>query len=126
MLALFMALCGTVVTGISVWDSFTFLAASRVILGVLSAFFNPLSYSLLSEYFPDDKRATSNSILQSSNFVGWGLSSLSILLIRQLGWRKTYGFLGTLAFILSAVTLFLVKEPKRKLKSFFSKKEEAI
>lgn len=32
--------------------------------------------------------------------------------------------MGTLAFTISAATFFLIKEPKRKLKSLFAKKEE--
>lgn len=40
MLALNMVLCGLVMTGVGVLDSFAFLAASRVILGGISAFIN--------------------------------------------------------------------------------------
>ena len=42
MLAVNMVLCGLVMTGVSVLDSFAFLAASRVMLGTISAFINSL------------------------------------------------------------------------------------
>lgn len=124
MLALFMGFCGIVMTGLSVVDSFTLLALSRVALGCICAFFNPLSFSLLSEYFPDSKRSTANSILQSGNYVGWGLSSLSVLMIRSFGWRKSFGFLGALSFVLSVSTFLFIKEPKRQIEKWFPNKEE--
>ena len=114
MLSLFMSFCGIVSILVSRLDSFNFLALSRVLLGCICAFFNPLSFSLLSEYFPDDKRSTANSILQSANYVGWGLSSLSVLLIRSWGWRKTFGFLGMMSFLLSGLSALLIKEPKKQ------------
>lgn len=41
------------------------------------------------------------------------MSSLSIILIKALGWRKTFSILGLLSFILSAASLFFIREPKR-------------
>ena len=113
-LAVCMGLCGVVMSGVSVLDSFAFLAFSRVLLGTLSAFLNQLQFSLLSDYFPVERRATANSLFNSSNYVGWGLSSLQVMMIRKMGWRSAYGFLGTLSYIFSAIVLLLVREPKKK------------
>lgn len=41
------------------------------------------------------------------------MSSLSIILIKALGWRKTFSILGVLSFALSAASLFFIREPKR-------------
>lgn len=122
-LAIAMALSGTTMGLISSLDSFAFLAMSRVLLGVIAAAFNPLSFSLLSEYFPDSKRATANSILQSGNFVGWGMSSLSIILIKAIGWRATFSVLGTVSFALAASAFFFIKEPARIIKEKMAAKK---
>lgn len=123
LLAAAMAGSGVTMGLISSLDSFGFLAMSRVLLGIIAAAFNPLSFSLLSEYFPDEKRGTANSILQCGNYVGWGMSSLSIILIKAVGWRKTFSVLGALSFILSAASLFFIKEPKRIIKKMTEKKD---
>jgi MFS family permease len=87
MLGIFMMLSGMTMGAAGFMDSFLVLAASRYALGIISAMFNPMSFSLLTEYFPPNRRATANSIIQSGNYVGWGLSSISIMLIQAYGWR---------------------------------------
>jgi MFS family permease len=81
MLGIFMVLSGITMGAAGFVDSFLVLAASRYALGIISAMFNPMSFSLLTEYFPPNRRATANSIIQSGNYVGWGLSSISVMLI---------------------------------------------
>ena len=108
----------------SVPNSFIALAASRVLLGFVSSCFNPLGLSILSDYFPPDRRGLSNSIIQSGTFVGWGLSSLSIVAISQFGWRTTYGLLGMGSLVLCALFSLVLKEPERG--RFVQKKEEDV
>jgi MFS family permease len=48
-------------TGFS--TSFGVLVAMRVIHGMLNAASNPLSFSLIADYFPKEKRATANSLI---------------------------------------------------------------
>jgi MFS family permease len=81
MISIFMAISAVTMGCVGFMDSFMVLAASRFILGFVSSIFNPMSFSLLTDYFPADKRATANSIVQSGNYVGWGLSSISIMAI---------------------------------------------
>jgi sugar phosphate permease len=42
---------------------------------------------LITDYFPPEIRTTANSYYAGCIFVGASLSSLSALLIGQLGWR---------------------------------------
>jgi MFS family permease len=56
----------------------------------MNAFVNPLSYSLVVDYVPPNKRSTANSILAMATYTGISLSSLSILLIKSHGWRWAY------------------------------------
>lgn len=41
------------------------------------------------------------------------MSSLSILLITQFGWRMQYGIMAALSAILGLVCMTIVKEPER-------------
>ena len=71
-----------------------------------------MCYSLVSDYFPPDKRTTANSILSSANFVGIALSSMTILLIKQVGWRASYMAMGGMG-LLGGLLLFFIKNPVR-------------
>lgn len=62
-------------------NSFAVLAVMRVFHAMMNSASNPLSFSLIADYFPPDKRATANSIIQAGNYLGVGVSSLSIMLI---------------------------------------------
>ena len=85
----------------------------RVIHAALNTSSNPLSFSLVSDYFPPDKRATANSLIQAGNYIGVGASSLSILLISKFGWRSTFQIMGLIGAVFGVATMALVKEPLR-------------
>jgi MFS family permease len=108
-----MALTGCIMLIAGLPNSFAALAASRVLLGVVSACFNPFTFSILSDYFPPERRGFANNIIQSGNYVGWGLSSLSIMAITAMGWRNTYAALGIGSVALAAIIALFVKEPQR-------------
>ena len=63
-------------------DSFLILALMRVFHGALNSATNPLSFSIIQDYFPPENRSVANSLIQAGNYIGVGVSSLSILLIR--------------------------------------------
>lgn len=94
-------------------NSFLVLGAMRFLHGMLNSSTNPLTFSLMQDYFPIKNRSTANSLIQAGNYVGVGLSSLSILLISQYGWRGMYGFYAAFSIILGFVVMFFVKEPRR-------------
>ena len=62
----------TAASGLS--GSFAQIAAARVGVGVGEATASPVAYSVLSDYFPKEKRATALSIYSSGIYVGGGLS----------------------------------------------------
>lgn len=92
-------------------NSFAALCVFRVIHGALNSCINPLSYSLVADYIPPDRRGTANSIIQSSIYIGVALSSLSILLIKSNGWRWAYQFMGLIGIAVGLGTLAFIKEP---------------
>lgn len=97
-------------------SSFGMLCAMRIFHGALSSATNPLSYSLVADYFPPEKRGTPNAILSTGNFIGIALSSISILLIKNFGWRQTYGIMGGLGIMAAFFSLFMVTDPRKKIK----------
>lgn len=93
-------------------DSFGIYAAIRIATGVISSAVNPLAYALVADFFPGDQRTTANSILSVGNYIGIALSSLSIILIKNVGWRAAYITMGAMGLMMGC---FLVpfKNPAR-------------
>lgn len=125
MLGILMILTGVQFGIISFVDSFLILALMRPLLGLVSSAFNPLSFSLLADYFPPERRTTANSILQSGNYMGWGVSSLSVLAIKKFGWRYAYGLVGAFAAAIGLLTIGFVKEPIKKVQDAMEKNKKA-
>jgi len=94
-------------------DSFIVLAAMRVFHGMINSSTNPLSFSLVTDYFPPDKRSTANSIIHSGQYIGSAMGSISILLIKSFGWRSTYGIMGLVSAFVSALIFLVIREPER-------------
>lgn len=90
----------------------------RFLHGAISAAINPLSYSLIADYFPPEKRSRANAILTTGNYLGIALSSISILLIKSLGWRSAYVFMGVLGVIGGVLGFALMKNPEKIRQSF--------
>ena len=94
-------------------DSFTVFATMRVLLGVIESANNPLAYSLIRDYFPPEYRSTANSILTSSIYIGGAISSLSILLIQNYGWRNDYVITGVVGILFGFMAILFLQEPER-------------
>lgn len=67
--------------GTGIIDNFIMLFVFRFLLGVFEAWFNPCSYSIISDYFHPDYRATANALFNSGIYLGGALASLSNLII---------------------------------------------
>lgn len=50
--------------------------------------------------------------MQAGTHVGWGLSSISVLMIHTWGWQATYTAMGVTSLALGALVLFIVVEPQ--------------
>lgn len=94
-------------------SSFAIFGAMRIFHGMMNSASNPLSFSLVADYFPPDRRATANSIIQAGNYIGVGVSSLSILLISSYGWKIAYGIMAAAGIVFGLGTMALIKEPER-------------
>lgn len=103
---------------------FSWLAILRMIFGIFSAFSSPICYSLIADYFPPKKRTLANACFTAASFLGIALSTLSNILVDNLGWRYTYGICGTYGLVAVLCVLLFVQEPERG--RFEPKKEEII
>jgi predicted MFS family arabinose efflux permease len=105
--SLMTALCGLA-------RNFVELAAARVGVGVGEASLSPAAHSLISDYFPPERRATALSIYNIGGNVGIMLGFVAGGWIGDtLGWRMAFfvvGLPGLAAALLARLTL---REPER-------------
>ena len=122
--------------GLSLWSTMTALsgfsrtggelAAARVGVGIGEATASPCAYSLISDYFPKEKRATALAVYSSGLFVGGGLSLFIGGAIVQnwnhafpgggpmglVGWQAAFLAVG-IPGLLVALLVSTIKEPVR-------------
>lgn len=94
--------------------NFNLLCGMRVVHGAANSATNPLIYSLIADYVPPERRATANSFISTAVYAGISLSSLSILLIKSLGWQSTYKVIGAFGLLVGTLFLTTVREPKNR------------
>ena len=109
--------------GLVVWSLFSGLTGfatdfwtlffCRLMVGVGEATLGPAALSLISDYFPPEKRATVSSIYSLGIAVGAGLASfLGGWIGQNYGWRWAFYLLG-FPGVIFAVLVFFLREPKR-------------
>jgi len=95
-------------------QSYGQLLLARVGVGVGEAVGLPSTYSVVSDYFPREKRATMMSVLHLSAPVGAFLGASGGALIAQLyGWRAALFVAAVPGIILAILLTLFVAEPKR-------------
>lgn len=102
----------TVVSGFTA--SFMFLVTARLFVGLSQSMLSPAVYSYLADTFSPEKRATIFSFYTAGIFIGVGLSFLiggSISLAYD--WRMAMITVGVPGLIISPLTFWFLKEPKR-------------
>jgi MFS family permease len=109
-------------------QSFGQLALARVGVGVGEASASPVAFSVLSDYFPKEKRATALAIYSSGLYLGGGISLFTGGLIKDqwnlafpgggpmglVGWQAAFLAVGIPGLIL-AIWVRTLKEPIRGL-----------
>jgi MFS family permease len=109
--------------GLAVWSLFSGLTGfakgfwalflCRLMVGVGEATLGPAALSLLSDYFPPQRRASMQSIYASGITVGSGLAFfLGGWIGFKYGWRTAFYFLG-FPGLFFAVLVYLLKEQQR-------------
>ena len=94
--------------------NFTDLALARVGVGVGEAGCTPPAHSLLSDYFPPEKRATVLAVYACGIYMGVGLGFwLGGWLNDAFGWRVAFMVIGLPGVAMAVVVRFTVREPPR-------------
>lgn len=110
--------------GLAVWSamtvasglarSFTQLALARIGVGVGEAAGSPPAHSLISDYFPANRRATALGIYAWGVYVGSALAYLGGGYLREhFDWRMAFFALGAPGLLFALVVRFTVREPPR-------------
>lgn len=114
--------------GLAVWSamtSFTGLARNywhlllaRVGVGVGEASFTPSSHSLITDYFPVERRATALALFaagaSAGNFLG---NAVGAWIGQNMGWRTAFLIIGGLGLPVALLFRATVPEPPRSLSS---------
>ena len=101
------ALCGFA-------TSFATLLAARVGVSIGEAGCTPPAQSVISDYFPADKRATAISIYALGVPIGSMLAAIGGgYIATYLGWREAFWLLGFPGLLLAILVKITVKEPPR-------------
>src|SRR6185369_7543778 len=112
-----------IAAGLAVWSLFSGLTGfatgfwslflCRLMVGVGEATFGPAALSLLSDFFPPQRRASVQSIYASGITVGAGCAFLLGGWIGfKYGWRTAFYFLGFPGLFFAAL-VYLLKEQRR-------------
>ncbi len=110
--------------GLAVWSamtvasglarSFTQLALARVGVGVGEAAGSPPAHSLISDYFPPERRARALAIYAWGVYIGSALAYLGGGYMRaHFDWRTAFFVLGAPGLLFALVVRFTVREPPR-------------
>lgn len=95
-------------------SSYWSLFLMRVGVGIGEAGCSPPSQSLISDYFPPEKRSTAISILYLGVPLGVLVGSISAGAIAEsLGWRWAFLIIGTPGVLLAVAIRLILKEPPR-------------
>ena len=96
--------------------NFTDLALARVGVGIGEAGCTPPAHSILSDYFPPEKRATVLSIYACGIYTGVGLGFwLGGWINDAFGWRAAFMVIGLPGVLKAIVVRLTIREPPRGL-----------
>lgn len=102
----------TAVSGFA--QSWTMLALSRIGVGVAESGASPASMSLITDYFPKEKRGLAMSIFYASAPIGVSIGFIvGGYISMHIGWREAFFIAGIPGVLLSLLLLFTVREPMR-------------
>ncbi len=124
-----------VVASLTVWSFMTAISGSvtsffqlllaRVGVGIGEAGGSPPSHSIISDYFPPERRGTALAIYSTGVYIGVLLGFVVGGVIAKLyGWRITFYAIGLPGMVLAAILYFTVKEPIRGQSDALSTKDD--
>ncbi|MDX1733200.1 MAG: MFS transporter [Halioglobus sp.] len=95
-------------------QNYTHLLLARIGVGLGEAGGSPPAHSMISDYFPPEKRATAMSVYSSGLYLGILLGYvIGGMVADVVGWRVTFFLLGVPGVLFALVLALVVKEPPR-------------
>jgi predicted MFS family arabinose efflux permease len=102
----------TMLTGTA--KSFVSLLVARIGVGIGEAGCSPPIHSLISDYFPEERRATALSIYALGIPIGGAVGTLAGGWIGEyFGWRTAFYVVGLPGIVVAAIFYLTIKEPTR-------------
>ncbi|MFT3975775.1 MAG: MFS transporter [Sphingomonas bacterium] len=103
----FTAACGAA-------SGFVQLLMMRIGVGMGEAGLSPPAFSLISDYYPPQRRASALSIYTLGGAIGTMIGgALGGWLAKTFGWRAAFFFIGAPGIVLAIVIKLLIREPAR-------------
>ena len=94
--------------------NFTQLLFARIGVGIGEAGGSPPAHSIISDYFPPEKRATALSIYSTGIYIGILLGYIvGGVIAKYYGWRMAFYALGIPGVLFAVLVYFTVKEPEK-------------
>jgi MFS family permease len=91
-------------------ETYTQVIMCRILMGLACAFSTPTAYTLIRERAPKVRVALASSLYGTGVAVAGALSSLSILLDTEYGWRNTMLIVSVFGFVSAATSLVLLTD----------------
>lgn len=88
-------------------------AMARFFFGCFASAINVPIYEIVAANFPEERRSTANSFVDSGVYFGAGFASLMLLIIKNYGWRVMYFTMGSFGLLLAFLIMTLVKNPPK-------------
>ena len=103
------------------------LLLARIGVGVGEAGGSPPAHSMISDYFPEEKRATALSVYSVGIYIGVLIGYLSGGWIDEFwGWRLAFWAVGIPGVVYALIFYFTVREPVRGLSEGLKSREEEL
>jgi ACS family glucarate transporter-like MFS transporter len=110
------------IISVIMWSIFTGLTGAawsmasmiiiRFLFGIGEGGFQPASSKIISQVFPQEKRARAMSMMLSSGgIVALIIPILSVALLTTIGWRTTFFIIGAVGAIIAALYWYFIKLP---------------
>ena len=94
--------------------SFMHLLLARIGVGVGEAGCNPSAYSIISDYYPKDRRATAQSIYSLGVYFGQFLGYVAAgYIAHEYGWRAAFYVVGIPGILTAILVKMTLREPPR-------------
>jgi len=100
--------------GTAASTSYSQVVVCRILMGLACAFSTPTAYTLIKDSVPSNRQASASSLYSTAVALASGLSSLSILIDNQVGWRNTMNLIALFGLASAGLSTVLLPNDNGK------------